>query len=265
MRDIFRAIRAIVTQRSGNDLLYLAVGVLLGIIAFPLIGLISGNLQSFLYDLAPEGVGIIFTVLVLDQLDKLREERQTRERLMREAHSRDKNFASQAIEELRALGWLAEGCLRDKELRGSNWDGANLYQADLRGADLRRANFEGADFYEANLTDAKVDPAQFRNAKTLRFATMPDGQKYDGRYNLPHDLALMKDPRFKTDPNDPAQVAKFYDVPVEAYLKGQQEAAAIRATAIAEAEAEGDMNDDLREAVEALTRAALEAAAKRRR
>lgn len=224
--------KALVERRSGNEPVYLAIGLLLGLILFPLIGLVSSDFQSFLYDLAPEGVGIIFTVLVLNRLDQIREDRQTRERLIREAHSRYNQFALQAIEELRVLGWLEDGRLRGHELRGSDWTGANLYQADLRDCDLMRTKFHDADLYGTNLSGARVLEEQLMHAKTMRYATMPNGEKYDGRYNLPHDLHLMHDPRpeFNTDPNDPEQVAKFYGVSVEAYLKGQKEAAPLRAS-----------------------------------
>ncbi len=223
-------IRAALEQRSGNEPVYMAIGILLGLVIFPLVGLITTDFQSFLYDLAPEAVGIIFTVLVLNRLDQIREDRQTRDRLIREAHSRYNQFALQAIEELRVLGWLEDGRLRGKELRGSNWKDANLYQADLQGCDLKRAIFDDADLYGANLKDANVTDDQLRKAKTLRFATMPNGKRYDGRFNLKHDLELMRDPRpdFYADPNNPEEVARFYGVPVEEYLQGQQEEAARR-------------------------------------
>lgn len=211
----------VLERRSGNEMVYLAIGILIGLVGFPLIGLVSADFQSFLYDLAPEAVGIVFTVLVLNRFDQIREDRQTYERLVREMHSRYNQFALQAIEELRVLGWLSDGRLRGHDLRGSDWRDANLYQANLTECDLQRVQFDHADLYEANLTRAKVTPAQLRRSKTMRYAILPDGQKYDGRYNLPHDLELMRDPRFKTDPNDPQQVAKFYDVSVEEYLNGQ--------------------------------------------
>lgn len=212
----------LVERRSGNELVYLAIGILVGVVLFPLIGLVSADFQSFLYDLAPEAVGIVFTVLVLNRFDQIREDRQTYERLVREMHSRYNQFALQAIEELRVLGWLSDGRLHGHDLRGSDWRDANLYQASLKNCDLQRVQFDKADLYEADLTGAKVSPEQLRRTKTMRYAVMPDGQKYDGRYNLPHDLNLMHDPRFKTDPSDAEQVAKFYGVDVEAYLRGQR-------------------------------------------
>lgn len=214
--------KKLIERRSGNELIYLAIGILIGLVLFPLVGLVSADFQSFLYDLAPEAVGIVFTVVVLNRFDQIREDRQTYERLVREMHSRYNQFALQAIEELRVLGWLSDGRLRGHDLRGSNWRDANLYQANLLECDLQRVQFDNADLYEANLTGAKVSADQLRRSKTMRYAIMPNGEKYDGRYNLPHDLNLMHDPRFKTDPSNEEQVAKFYGVDVEAYLRGQR-------------------------------------------
>lgn len=219
-----RLLDSLIERRTGNELVYLAIGVLVGVVLSQILTLISTQLSDFLYNLAPEAVGIVFTVVVLNRLDQIRENRQTFERLVREMHSRYNQFALQAIEELRVLGWLSDGRLRGYELKGSDWKGANLYQANLIECDLQRVNFENADLYQADLTDAKVSPAQLRLAKTMRYATMPNGKKYDGRYNLSHDLELMADPRpaFYADRNDPAQVAKFYEVEVEDYLNGQR-------------------------------------------
>jgi len=216
-----RVAESLIERRNGNELVYLAIGIMIGVVFSQILTLISDHLSDFLYNLAPEAVGIVFTVLVLNRFDQLREDRQTFERLIREMHSRYNQFALQAIEELRVLGWLSDGRLRGYELKGSNWKDANLYQANLTECDLQRVDFENADLYQANLIGAKVLPEQLRHTKSMRYAILPSGEKYDGRYNLPHDLNLMRDPRFKADPNIPEQAAKFYDVPLEAYLNGQ--------------------------------------------
>jgi hypothetical protein len=206
-------------RRGGNEWVYLAIGVLAGIVASQILTLISRDVSEFLYNLAPEAVGILFTVIVIDRLDANREDRLIRERLLRETHSRYNPVALQAIEELRVMGYLEDGTLSGRSLRGASWQDANLYRADLRNTDLINAELGNADFYEANLEGAKVTPEQLRTAKTMRRCTMPDGSKYDGRYNLSWDLALMKRDGF--DANDPASAAAYYEVPLEAYLAGQ--------------------------------------------
>jgi uncharacterized protein YjbI with pentapeptide repeats len=62
--------------------------------------------------------------------------------------------------------------------------GADLREADLSGAvltntDLRGANLHGADLTHADLTDAEVSEEQLEAAKSLKGATMPNGQKYE--------------------------------------------------------------------------------------
>jgi hypothetical protein len=217
-----RVAESLIERRNGNELVFLAIGVMIGVVTSQVITLLSTALGDFLYSLAPEAVGIVFTVLVLNRFDQIREDRQTREHLIRQMHSRYNQFALQAIEELRVLGWLSDGKLAGQDMRGSNWRDANLYQANLTGCDLQRVLLDDADLYEANLTGVKIKPEQLKRTKTMRYAIMPDGQKYDGRYNLPHDIELMFDPRFKTDPNNPEQIAAFYGVDVESYLRGQE-------------------------------------------
>ena len=49
---------------------------------------------------------------------------------------------------------------------------------------------------------------------------MPDGQLYDGRYNLRKDIEDYM--RFAVDPNDPKDWADYYGVPVARYVEGQE-------------------------------------------
>jgi hypothetical protein len=56
---------------------------------------------------------------------------------------------------------------------------ANLSEADLSGADFRDADLGGANLSEADLTNAKISEEQLRQAKSLKGATMPNGQKYE--------------------------------------------------------------------------------------
>ena len=45
---------------------------------------------------------------------------------------------------------------------------------------------------------------------------MPDGKTYDGRFNLPGDLARARWAKVNMD--DPESMAEFYGVTLEAYL-----------------------------------------------
>ncbi|MBW7880125.1 MAG: pentapeptide repeat-containing protein [Anaerolineae bacterium] len=221
MKD--RGLRTRVTRmfqrRAGNELTYLVMGVALGIIISRIGDLISDQPRSFFESLVPEFIGIVFTVFVINRLDAVREDRLILEKLLREMHSRYNPVSLQAIEELRVMGYLDSGVLRDRDFRGSSWQEANLYRADLRGADLKHADLENADLYEANLEGSTVTPDQLRLCKTLRRCIMPDGSRYDGRYNLHWDLYLMRRDGF--NPDDPASAASFYEVPLETYQAGQ--------------------------------------------
>lgn len=202
-----------------NDWLYLIVGIVLGFAAYPMLNLTQTDIGAFLESLAPEALGITFTILIIDRLDSIRENRLIREQLVRKMQSRDNKTALQAVEELRVLKYLMDGTLQDEDLRGAALENANLYQADLRRADLINANLRNADLYGANLDGAQVTIEQLALTSTMRWATMPDGSRYDGRFNLYHDFEVM--PRKGFDAADPQQVANYYEVPLEVYQAGQ--------------------------------------------
>jgi uncharacterized protein YjbI with pentapeptide repeats len=130
---------------------------------------------------------------------------------------------------------LNQADLRWARLARSNLKGASLRAANLRGADLREAEIAGADLRGANLWDAtlgaqyeeaRLDPdrrvseemalaveAQLAQAGALRGAIMPDGNRYDGRFNLEGDV--LEAQQRGIDLNDPADRAAFYGVAKE--------------------------------------------------
>jgi Pentapeptide repeats (8 copies) len=63
--------------------------------------------------------------------------------------------------------------LKGADLKGANLKGANLKGAKLEGAKLSKSKLSGAD-----LSNAQVSDAQLKQAKSLKGATMPNGQKY---------------------------------------------------------------------------------------
>lgn len=208
-----------------NEWLYAIVGLMGGLLLWPLLvyWLSADQIGEFFQNLVPEAVGITFTILILDRLDSLREERSVRDRLLRQLHSYYNPTALQAVEELRLLGYLDDGSLQGLNLRGADLRGANLYQADLRNADLRNTKLENADLYEANLEGAQISDEQLAWTWTMRGTTMPDGKRYDGRYNLPHDRELCE--KWNHSWNDPDSMAQYYGVSVDEYLQGQEWAA----------------------------------------
>jgi uncharacterized protein YjbI with pentapeptide repeats len=81
--------------------------------------------------------------------------------------------------------FLQETNMRRADLRATALGSADLSGADLSGADLRLANLEGADLQGAFLSEADLRGAegiteeQLEQAKSLKGATMPNGQKYE--------------------------------------------------------------------------------------
>ena len=49
---------------------------------------------------------------------------------------------------------------------------------------------------------------------------MPDGSRYDGRYNLVFEILHL--PISNVNPDNPTAVADFYGVPLDTYLAGQE-------------------------------------------
>lgn len=204
-----------------NEWIYLIVGLSIGV-------LIPGFLESvradaindFLLNLVPEAVGIFFTVLIIDRLDSIREEQVIKDQLVRRLQSRYNHTALQAVEELRVLGYLSDGTLRKRNLRGSNWVDANMYEADLRGSDLGNAVLERADFVLANLKDVNVKPEQLITTDIMHGAIMPDGRKYDGRYQLAGDFAYARRKNVNIESDE--AMATWFGVPLEQYREGQQ-------------------------------------------
>jgi uncharacterized protein YjbI with pentapeptide repeats len=113
-----------------------------------------------------------------------------------------------------------------RELGFANLEGANLTHANLEQADLTFANLRGARLYLTNLVGTRLSQAnlegvqglfdvQFTVAMILRGARMPDGNRYDGRFNLPGDSLRQRLWNSK-------DAAEFFGISVDEYDRGQQ-------------------------------------------
>lgn len=163
-------IRLIWTQ---NQWLYIILGFIGGLLFFPLLQSIVSNASDILGGLVPEALGILFTVLLIDRLNRRRDEKnvikQLQEQLIRDASSRVNDVASNAIHQLRKRDWL-EG---DKGvLVGENLIGANLREAVLSGANLQRAmlmgvNLQGSTLVGTNLYGADLIAADLRDTNFM--------------------------------------------------------------------------------------------------
>lgn len=170
--------------------------------------------------------------------------------LIYKLRSPDNKRVMQAVEELRVRGWLQDGSLRAVPLCHVHMQGVDLLSADLSNIDFHQANFEnadlsmanlantkltrvnfqranlshtdisGADLYKANLKEARnLTDEQLIKAKRLYGAIMPDGETYNGRFNLEGDLAFARWGR--VDPANSQAMAEFYGISLETYMRGQ--------------------------------------------
>jgi hypothetical protein len=214
---------------------------------------------GFLINLSAELLGtfIIVTIIILVFEDRKQEE--VKSRLLREMGSEDNAEALAAARELKEKGWMADGSLAGKNFYSANLAGAlltdanckqavfvsanltkaTLYNAnfaeavliyaDLSGASmnginltnsrLHRAKLDGAILVRANFKDSDITDHTLHSAAELRYATLPDGTKYDGRFRLPAELEMYAS--FYQDEDTPENWAEFYDISVEEYLEGQ--------------------------------------------
>ncbi len=185
----------ITSQRVG--VILLTAAIIMGIAGYHSLHS-SFDLGAFLADYyanaSTELTSIAITVLLIDNLNRRRDERVSRqhelEQLRRQLGSRVNEVASHAAEELRAEGWLTDGTLQSDDLRFADLDRAELWDADLQGvnlqwARLRRTNLTdanlvgtnltqttlqdarlaGADLMQANLTDARLSHANLQGAR----------------------------------------------------------------------------------------------------
>lgn len=171
------------------------LGVLIGASLF------AEKQLDYLMSLFTNVLSIFVTVFVLDELARRRDHFQERDRLIREMNNKDSGIVMRAVDELRANGWLEDGSLSN----------ARMGDANFRGVNLKRANLSGVRF---------LSDKQLAQAQRLWKAIMPDGRRYNGRFNLPADIARAREQGI--NPDDPHQMAKDYQVSVDDYLEGQK-------------------------------------------
>jgi uncharacterized protein YjbI with pentapeptide repeats len=106
------------------------------------------------------------------------------------------------------------------DLSRANLAGASLNWASLQRADLNMTNLQDTSLRKANLTGVRfLSDAQLYRARRLRGAVMPDGTRYNGRYNLVGDLDDARE--HDIDVDDPAVMARWYRVSEDSYRQGQ--------------------------------------------
>ena len=100
-------------------------------------------------------------------------------------------------------------------------DNANLRGAKLYNVWFKDASLLGVDFSDAeNMVLAAPFEPSLSRARRLRGATLPDGRRYNGCYNLKEDIEAAR--RMNIDTGNPKAMADFYGVSLEKYLRGQE-------------------------------------------
>ena len=139
-----------------------------------------------------ELLGIAITVLIIEQLNRRRANRERKEELILSMGSDEKVIAKEAVRVLRLRGWLEDGSLRGANLRKANLTEADLQEANLSGVRLAEANLEGTNLELANLSGAYMVLANLTraylseanlNGANLENATLAGSGLYSAKLN----------------------------------------------------------------------------------
>lgn len=115
-------------------------------------------------NLSSEFVGIAVTVIIVDRLNRRRDDRERLQELIKQMVSTDNRRAVDAVETLRLKGWLVNGSLRRAKLFNANLAGANLLAADLTGIFLSISNLTGANMQIVKLDGAVLHSTDLTGA-----------------------------------------------------------------------------------------------------
>lgn len=155
-----------------NRWLYLLIGFGLGMLATPALQLINSNTAELLRGLVPEAVGIVFTVLILDQLAANRSREALKTRLFNELRSAAVGQGTAALAWLKRANWIQATTLVQADLHRANWENAYVGELHLRGANLNGANLRNASNQRTLHDGTRVNrPVDFQGA-SLRYARL---------------------------------------------------------------------------------------------
>jgi hypothetical protein len=193
------------------------VGLLIGWLSYTLADTQgwAGAVEVFGVDLSLELLSIVFTIGVIDTLNRSRDRAETEAREHRRERQReleritDRLVKSEhhekeyLINQLRSNQFLTDGSMIGAYLQGldlpkgrlfdAQLEEANLMSAVLPRANLERANLRNANLHKADLTDtrlayadlrgaylfrAKMDRAHMEGVKMDENTILPDGTRY---------------------------------------------------------------------------------------
>lgn len=217
------------------------------------------SFEELLPNIITDLLGVALTVFIIDTMYRLRSDTERKRILIEKLGSKNNSVATEALHEINAQGWLYDGSLNRASLLSCNLDGNSFSGADIRQARLAfaslrdtnwveaslqgawldhvnlsnatltmyepeinrhiEADLTGASLYMANLKGAKIRHEQLCKVKSLWKTVMPDGQIYDGRYNLLPDIERFL--KFAKNPGDPKEWADYYGISIAQYMNGQ--------------------------------------------
>lgn len=150
----------------------------------------GGAFHEFYANISSELLSILITVLIIERLNNIRQDKQELTRLKALLASNEAVVTKIAVGELKALGWLEDGSLQRTDLFRANLSGADLVHANLSGAILCEANLSGANLNHANLSGTNLEGANLSGTH-LPFANL-SGASF-GEANLSGAILILAD------------------------------------------------------------------------
>jgi hypothetical protein len=179
-------------------------------------------ISDFYANISTDLLSIAITVLIIDVLNQQRLEEQEKSSILLQLGSRNNSTALDALQIIRTRGWHADGSMKGINLYRANLEKAFLNNTNLAGANFEQANLKQAYLSYLDLTGAKnLERAQLAQARYLIKTKLPDGRLHDGRYNLFNQDLKWAVTGEHIDITDLNQLADFYGVTIEEYLRGQ--------------------------------------------
>lgn len=185
------SIRRILTKPISIFVIGALFGVLLTTILFSIATRDSGLIawaSDFARNIGAVMIGVVLIFFLIGLIEGNRGTSAFQKFLIKNARSKDKSIARNAVRELRDQGWLAgkHGVLQTMELdfadlQGTDLSHANLHQSTLRFANLSHCDFRHTDMTGANLVYANLQGARFlANATFDEHTVLPDAKQYQG-------------------------------------------------------------------------------------
>jgi uncharacterized protein YjbI with pentapeptide repeats len=131
------------------------------------------------------------------------------------------NFRNTDLTQANFERCMLSGCFfNNSTLHGADFSSAVLSGADFEQVDLTHVILDGASLATTMLETSQVTVEQLSKTYMMVGATLPGGERYDGRFRLEGDL--YTDRALGVDVTDPQAMADRYDVSLETYLAGQE-------------------------------------------